>query len=357
MPQRRISDAMEIVRKELSSNELFSATLRYAAGTDEVEYSPDNGTTWYPAPNLDPRRVAYVPAPETADPACDGAARIVAHYQALVEMVISGIAFGTTTVVTNILFLLFPQFALLIIIISLVVNQLIGIGADDLANAFLGTEWDDFLCILAKHIGADGFMNEAGFDLVRADVNAQIGGTAATVLNLLMDMTGFGGMNDAAGQRTETGDCGDCGCPFPYFNGSGLGGLQFRARTGGLGTPTWGRYEATPDMAVADLNSGDNTDYLDIFFPEGTWTAMEINLQVAACGGGSCAFQLFELNGSPTPVFSTNNFTALNEGDTLNFGSALVGAPGTGAWMRVKSSNGGGDGTNTWISMLCLHPV
>jgi len=201
---------MEIVRNKLTPDVLYSKNLRYNATTDEVEYTNDGGTTWTPAPGQDPRLVAQVPPPDTADPACDGAERIVEHYQDLVAAFLTGASGGVTSVVTAFLLLLFPAFALLIIIINLVVNGLLAIGAEDVADSFLGSEWDDFKCIVYNNIGADGFVTEAGFATIRSDVNAQIGGTAATVLNLLMDMTGYGGMNDAAGQRTETGDCSSC---------------------------------------------------------------------------------------------------------------------------------------------------
>ena len=201
---------MEIVRTQLTSDVLYSKNLRYYSAGDVVQYTNDGGTTWVDAPGQDPRIVAQVPPPDTADPACDGAERITEHYQALVAAFITGAAGGATSVVTAFLLLLFPAFALLIIVINLVVNGLLSIGAEDVADAFLGDEWETFKCIVRNKIGADGFVTEAGFSEIRDAVNFQIGGNAATVLNYLMDMTGFGGMNDAAGQRTETGDCSEC---------------------------------------------------------------------------------------------------------------------------------------------------
>lgn len=201
---------MQVVRSELTSSALYSNRLRYYGGYPGGEVQYFNGTSWIPAPSQNPQLVSQVPPPDTADPACDGAARITAHYQALVAAFIEGAAGGATTVITAFLLLLFPAFALLWVIISVVVNGLLSIGSEDVADAFLGDEWDVFRCIVYANIGADGFVTEAGFSAIRSAVDSDIGGTAASVLNLLMDMTGPGGMNDAAGQRTETGDCFDC---------------------------------------------------------------------------------------------------------------------------------------------------
>ena len=46
---------MEIVRKYLTPDEVSPANIRTNPTTGEVEISPDGGTTWNDAPQLDPR--------------------------------------------------------------------------------------------------------------------------------------------------------------------------------------------------------------------------------------------------------------------------------------------------------------
>ena len=69
---------MELVRKRLSAAELIPPNIRYNPDTDQVQFSPDGGVTWFDTPSADPRHsdVFRYPPLETADPRCDAAANM-----------------------------------------------------------------------------------------------------------------------------------------------------------------------------------------------------------------------------------------------------------------------------------------
>jgi len=208
---------MEIIRKFLTSAELYPPNTRYNEGTDTVQVTPDGGATWQDAPGFDPRITSNLPPPDTAQPACDAATRIQQHFEQILATVIVGAGSAAIAVAGRIVSLFMPQFALIITFVSTVVGGLLGIGAEALAAAFLGDEWETFICILRCGLTEDGTMTEEGLAQVRVEVDDQIGGTAAAALQLLMTMTGAGGMNAAASQRSETGDCDECpSCEWCY---------------------------------------------------------------------------------------------------------------------------------------------
>src|SRR3970040_455562 len=84
---------MEIVRLKLTSDAVTPPNQRWDETTDEVQISPDGGTTWNDALALDPRSADAFrqPARGGTDPKCDAAADMGATLEALVNTAIDSI--------------------------------------------------------------------------------------------------------------------------------------------------------------------------------------------------------------------------------------------------------------------------
>lgn len=204
---------MDIIRKELTTNELYPANLRYDDVTGVVQFTPDGGTTWIDSPQSDPRNNSGVPAGDGSR--CDAAARMVALMKDTVDLTAARISQGYTAVgiagALGVLWALVGFFAALVFgAIVVVVGALVAIGATTLLAAMTTTVYDQLRCILYKYLSTDGQLTAGTLAQVRSEVNSVIGGTAATIINYLFDMLGFGGLNNAAAMRSETGDCSTC---------------------------------------------------------------------------------------------------------------------------------------------------
>jgi hypothetical protein len=203
---------MDIVRKELAADQLYAANLRYNDATDTVQVTADGGETWTDAPNSDPRNNSTFPPRVTADPQCDAAAAMVLHMQRILNAVISGITAASSTVVTAILSLFFPEFAILFVLIDAIVNALVSYGVEALNDMQSGTDWYKVECLIQANLDENGQLTQAAFDQIWAQVGVELDATNAGIVHYLMQMSGVGGLNYAASVGTATGDCEDCYC-------------------------------------------------------------------------------------------------------------------------------------------------
>lgn len=241
---------MEIIRRELSTLDLYPANIRYDPETDTVQVSPDGGATWVDSPNADPRNQTQFPPRVTDDTRCDAAASMIAHLQGILNAVLVGFTGGALAVASSILALFFPEFALLFSFIALVVEGLIGIGIDDLTSYGTGGTWDTLLCILLARLDGAGQLNAGSFDSVGAAVDAEITGVDNTITHLLLNMSGWGGLNYAASTGAATGDCAACAdvwCKLWEFADASA---PFEA--------IWGSYAGGVGWEAADVYTGSN---------------------------------------------------------------------------------------------------
>lgn len=205
---------MKIVRKLLTPDEISPANTRYNPDTDTVQITPDGGTTWADAPDLDPRHADSSRRPPLSggDAQCDAAARMVAQLQVTVTgyVAATSLVAGISTILAIILILMGGIGGILYILVPLFFEALDVIGADAIIDAFTSDVWDGILCIIYNHIDADGQMSAAQLADIMTDINVQYPGTVYNVLYQLRGLYGEVQLSNAGVTRTETGDCSAC---------------------------------------------------------------------------------------------------------------------------------------------------
>lgn len=208
---------MQIVRKKLTPDEITPPGTRYNPDCDCVQQTPDGGTTWIDAPGLDPRTSPgfKLPPDPTADPECDGAARMTAAIKGLVNGYL-----GTASILEAINALLgivlvaLPGYGIVVDVIIAAVGALVVIGTLAIIAAMTDEVYATLACILSCHVGADGQIDQAGVDAAFVDVSAQLTGVAVSVIGEMFNVLGANGLSNASVLRDETGDCSDCNCAW-----------------------------------------------------------------------------------------------------------------------------------------------
>lgn len=213
-----------IIRKRLAADEVYPLNVRYNPDTDQVEYSPDGGATWEPNPSGDPRLVSPLP-PQTGDnAACNSAAsfvRYMAKWREVLQSIatpgitVTGVAYGMLGYLAD----LTGPWAVLFEFIVAAATTLATAGLSAIDAALDVGNLDTLECIVYCHLNADNQLDAAALSQVQGDVTDQIGGTDATIINLLMTVMGYGGINSAMALKLDTDDCSGCGCnpcPTPF---------------------------------------------------------------------------------------------------------------------------------------------
>lgn len=230
---------MKIVRGRLSADDFSPPDLRYNAGTDTVQYTPDGGTTWVDDPSDDPRVGAKFAKPTKtgSDIRCRSAASMVKWLRDFVEYEAGILNTGAQIVeLSNAAFSFFDILAPWAILVQGLINlagTLFGIGGTALTVAFSGSEWDDLLCILNCNLEADGTITPDDFTEIESEISDQLNTTAALVLNAILDAQGYVGLQNAGTlYEVASPDCSGCDCEWCYewdFTASDGG---WTARTG-----------------------------------------------------------------------------------------------------------------------------
>lgn len=184
-----------------------------------LQISIDNGTTWTPAPQSDPRHSStlFPPAPGAdGDPkrciAATGAALLFKEqirdnltddmtrytFDELLKDWVS------TYVATN-----NPLQGLL----TVIANQLFALSMLVLRPALTDAVFDTLKCILYCRMAPDVSFSVALWESVKSDISSQIIGVAGSFLNNLVNTLGSAGLtNIARAGRSTEGDCDECGC-------------------------------------------------------------------------------------------------------------------------------------------------
>lgn len=210
---------MEIVRKKLTPDDLSPSYLRYNAEDDVVQITGDNGATWQDAPQLDPRTTNQFAPMSGGDVACDAATRMVAAIEevvtALINAINGGAGFAALQGILMGWLAVFGFFFVLVALAALVIAIFVAIGYVALYAAFSTFNWDELACKIRCYVNSDGRLDADTFAEVKAMIADDYDSTQSTVLNAILDLTGFGALNAFAASRTETGDCGGCdGCEW-----------------------------------------------------------------------------------------------------------------------------------------------
>jgi hypothetical protein len=214
---------MELVRKRLSAAELIPPNIRYNPDTDQVQFSPDGGVTWFDTPSADPRHsdVFRYPPLETADPRCDAAANMRKWLKDFLEQATDILCTGATALsVANAAIPLYELISggslTLLAIVTEVAGGLFSLGCTALTAAFDDTVYDLVECIFYCQMGLDGQVTPTQFGAIETQITAQLTTTAALVVNAILSLQGEVGLSNAGVIGGQTGDCSECGCTWCY---------------------------------------------------------------------------------------------------------------------------------------------
>ncbi len=219
-PDENGNYTVDVIRGRLTTEDVIPPNTRYDPETDELQYSPDNGTTWIPTPEDDPRHGAKFAKPlkTTGDVKCDSAASMVQWIRQFIEYETSilTIGAGVAAVGNAMIQLLSPiaPYAELFAIIFGFADTLFTIGSTALETAFTDETYDLMLCCFYCKIGEDGAVTPSNLEDVEAKINTDLNTTAALVTNAILFVQGEVGLQNAGTLYDIEGDCSECGCDW-----------------------------------------------------------------------------------------------------------------------------------------------
>lgn len=306
---------MEIVRMKLTPDDISSPRIRYNAGSDTVEMTPDEGTTWVETPTADPRFYNQSAPLSGGSAACDAATRMTAALHEVIDAVLNALNSGAGVAAINgIIFgwlAVFALFSVLVGLVALVTAIIVAFGYVVLAGEFSGFDWHSFECKLRCYVNADGQLDQASYDAFRERVTDDYTTVQAAVLNALTQLTGFGALNAFAATRTETGDCDDCdACEWCW---------------------EWSYAELV--ASPSDWTHALNLVYSQVFTgaPGGAFAVhhAEMDFTWNGLNGGSGSIATIRFNGtnyaSEIPLASTPTGTLVYDGAPITLSSVLFG--------------------------------
>jgi len=265
MPVLRIevvSGEIQIIRKELDPAELYPINQRFE--DDTMQYTPDGGTTWIDAPELDPRNQTSIAPRPGSDVPCQSAGSVVEYIKRFINMVVPLILASATLVqgassIVGFLGIISGAYSVLWSLITGVFATLTSFGGATIRDSFDDAVYHEIVCILQCHMDASGQLNQGSLDAAMSQISVDVGGTAADVTNLILTIMGFAGVNRAASFYVTETDCGDCSsCEWCYL-------------WSGDNVPSWGFY---PD---ADFGGGQRGS-----FSGSNWVSSNKNTAVRA---------------------------------------------------------------------------
>jgi len=282
---RRWFDITECVQKEIecamtdgcgcgSSAKPTKTRINPETGIYEVSY--DDGVTWIPAPQDDPRTSGTTFPPVAGDTGaemrCKGANSALLFLQDVQAKELEGLENNATIadfilLLTSVLGALGIFFALvpsaIAAMLGFVVNFFGHRIAADFEAAFTETVWDDLFCILYCNIENDGSYTEQGWQAVKVALSADPSNYALGWMYNHINLIGVVGLTNAA--RSSYGgsrDCEDCNCNPGCVNESwvqqgividaGDGWIEIQAAIGAVGPAPYGiRYGSSgvPDYS------------------------------------------------------------------------------------------------------------
>lgn len=193
-----------------------STQYRYDDATDTVQTSDDGGATWADNPGADPRNNTLLPPLTTSDPQCDSAATMTAALKAMIDQQIAFLNTGATAlqIIGGVLSLLslLGLFGIFASIVADLAAAVVTLGASGMSSAFPSTVWDTLLCIIECLLATDGTLSDSSLALLKSQVDSDIGGSAATIVQFMLLIMGTAGLNDARliTGGAVTGDCSGC---------------------------------------------------------------------------------------------------------------------------------------------------
>jgi len=205
---------MKVIRKRLDAIQIRTPYTRWSDVCECVEITFDNGETWIPSPENDPREgIGFRAPPRTgASVKCLAAINMVAVIKEQVDAaLVAATAVGIATAIIGIITALVPGINLLVNLFVAIAGALVTIGSAAIDAAFTPETYDGLECIFFNNIGEDGQVSSAQIVEIQNDVNAEYGGVVFEVFALLVLGMGSNGFSNAGslGEIT-TGNCDDC---------------------------------------------------------------------------------------------------------------------------------------------------
>jgi len=194
--------------------------IRYNSTSGNVETSTDGGSTWVATPAADPRNQTTLPPQTGVNANCNSAVSERKYLERWSGMLSTygGTALTATGLAYNALGLLLMLSGDFAIIADVVVNACLGLasaGLTALQLAFDSTNLDILECIIYCNTYLS-VIDSAALGRIDTDIDAQIGGTSATILKAVLALQGVGGINQAMALKLGTGTCTGCGCDWCY---------------------------------------------------------------------------------------------------------------------------------------------
>jgi len=219
-----VESGMMVVRRRLSVDDVGSPDLRWF--DDEVQFW--NGAEWVAAPDADPRNAPQFRLPSLSDP--DARCLAVLRMRAQIEYQVNqAIQFQSAAgIASAFLFglgLLTVGISVLAGLFLLIADTMLSIGFAAIVTAMTSEVYDQLECILYDHVDANGQIQVEDMAGLRSQVDAEIGGVAAVVLNLMFDAFGAVNLSNAGVVRSETGEC-DCD-PMVMVSPAGYGTTEY----------------------------------------------------------------------------------------------------------------------------------
>ena len=179
------------------------------------ESSLDGGTTWTPAPGMNPQVTTYLPPQTGTNAACNSAASEVAYLSRMSDMLATTIspaitAGGLGYAILSVLLDLTGPWGLLLDVIVTAAAGLLDAGVTAIASALTSTNLNTLECILYCRLNTLNQLTAVSLTEVEEDVTAALSTDDASILNGLLSLQGFGGINDAMAQHLDTDDCSGC---------------------------------------------------------------------------------------------------------------------------------------------------
>lgn len=215
---------MDIVRKELTPDELQNPNNRYNPDCDCTQTTIDGGATWQDNPGIDPRTstALLLPVPTTSDPRCDSATGITANFRDGLTQVIANLnttsnAFAGASIILTILDFL-DGIGLIIQLFIDFCTLILSIGVELVEADFTNSVYAQFACNLYCDCKDDGSFDATAFDKLLTDNATSFGefSTVNIILNSWLNGLGFVGLSNVGSVKRTSGDCSDCACGWCY---------------------------------------------------------------------------------------------------------------------------------------------
>jgi len=324
---------VSFIRKQLRADEVYPSDLRYNDTTGNVEYSPDGGATWVPAPGSDPRQQTRLPPQTGVNADCNSAASAVEWLKRYVTIVTTlldagaALVYAVTTIVSA-FEVIAESYGLLWDLIAGVFSTLQAAGAAAITAAMTGAVYDELTCIINCNLNASNQVTVGSFATIQSDVTSQIGGLAATLINGMFSVMGWGGLNDIMALALATDDCSDCGCGWCHTFDFTISSQGWSAIT----PPVQASYVTSEGWVANDFkhptaSTWYRAAYITILFPatEITSISYSFHYTVGAIGANvwwlmadSTGAFIQSTGGTPPSGDKTEGWTGVRTMDRLN---------------------------------------